>query len=214
MKKLLLALVCVLGAMTSTAQTTDIRELFKQMPDSIFPYLTLNNRLDCIDFKESNMEARVANSFSGQTRMEVLNEHFISMWMNNAVTMQMRVLPTASPVDDVKAVICMVTTYGTKMKESTIRFFSCKWNPLPTDSYVTLNASRLIRQPENMTDSRYDELSRLLQPYMVVAKLSEDTDELMLTVSNDALDKKEQTETDEVILQINLKWNGKSFNKL
>lgn len=213
MKKVLFTLlVSVFGIMASTAQTTDIRELFKQMPDSIFPYLTLNNRLDCIDFKESNMEARVANSFSGQTRMEVLNEHFISMWMNNAVTMQMRVLPTTSSVDDVKAVICMVTTYGTTVKESTVRFFSCKWRPLKTESYVSMNANELMQQPNNMPDERFQELSRLLEPYLIVAKLSEDVDELMLTLSNEALDEENRAETDEIIMQINLKWSGKKFN--
>ena len=213
MKKVLFTLlVSVFGIMASTAQTTDIRELFKQMPDSIFPYLTLNNRLDCIDFKDSNMEARVANSFSGQTRMEVLNEHFISMWMNNAVTMQMRVLPTTSSVDDVKAVICMVTTYGTTVKESTVRFFSCKWRPLKTESYVSMNANELMQQPNNMPDERFQELSRLLEPYLIVAKLSEDVDELMLTLSNEALDEENRAETDEIIMQINLKWSGKKFN--
>ena len=213
MKKVLFTLlVSVFGIMASTAQTTDIRELFKQMPDSIFPYLTLNNRLDCIDFKESNMEARVANSFSGQTRMEVLNEHFISMWMNNAVTMQMRVLPTTSSVDDVKAVICMVTTYGTTVKESTVRFFSCKWRPLKTESYVSMNANELMQQPNNMPDERFQELSRLLEPYLIVAKLSEDVDELMPTLSNEALDEENRAETDEIIMQINLKWSGKKFN--
>lgn len=213
MKKVLFTLlVSVFGIMASTAQTTDIRELFKQMPDSIFPYLTLNNRLDCIDFKESNMEARVANSFSGQTRMEVLNEHFISMWMNNAVTMQMRVLPTTSSVDDVKAVICMVTTYGTTVKESTVRFFSCKWRPLKTESYVSMNANELMQQPNNMPDERFQELSRLLEPYLIVAKLSEDVDELMLTLSNEALEEENRAETDEIIMQINLKWSGKKFN--
>lgn len=213
MKKVLFTLlVSVFGIMASTAQTTDIRELFKQMPDSIFPYLTLNNRLDCIDFKESNMEARVANSFSGQTRMEVLNEHFISMWMNNAVTMQMRVLPTTSSVDDVKAVICMVTTYGTTVKESTVRFFSCKWRPLKTESYVSMNANELMQQPNNMPDERFQELSRLLEPYLIVVKLSEDVDELMLTLSNEALDEENRAETDEIIMQINLKWSGKKFN--
>lgn len=213
MKKVLFTLlISVFGIMASTAQTTDIRELFKQMPDSIFPYLTLNNRLDCIDFKESNMEARVANSFSGQTRMEVLNEHFISMWMNNAVTMQMRVLPTTSSVDDVKAVICMVTTYGTTVKESTVRFFSCKWRPLKTESYVSMNANELMQQPNNMPDERFQELSRLLEPYLIVAKLSEDVDELMLTLSNEALDEENRAETDEIIMQINLKWSGKKFN--
>jgi len=214
MKKLLLALVCMSGFLTSTAQTTDIRELFKQMPDSLFPYLTLNNRLDCIDFKESNMEARVANSFSGQTRMEVLNEHFISMWMNNAVTMQMRVLPTTSPVDDVKAVICMVTTYGTTVKESTIRFFSCKWKPLQTQSYVNIDASMLLMQPGYMPDERFEELCNKLQPYLIVAELSKDVDELMLTISNAALDEEERVNTEEIIMQINLKWNKNSFKKL
>ena len=145
--------------------------------------------------------------------MEQLNDQFISMKMNDAVTMQMRVLPVSVPVDDVNAVICMVTTYGTSARESVVRFYSCKWTPLKADSYIRIDADELLKQPADMTTERFDELKRMLQPYQVVAELSRDADELVLTVSNQALTADEREQTNVIILQTNLKWNGEKFNK-
>ena len=42
------------SAQPSVRQIT-IKEVFKAMPDSLIPYLSQNNRLDFIDFMESNM---------------------------------------------------------------------------------------------------------------------------------------------------------------
>ena len=50
--------------LTVMSQTT-MRDVFRQMPDSIVPYLTENNRLDFIDFIDSNMKAEVTNAFGG-----------------------------------------------------------------------------------------------------------------------------------------------------
>ena len=135
------------------------------------------------------------------------------MKMNAVVSMQMRVLPVSAPVDDVNAVICMVITYGGSIRGSDVRFYSCKWSPLAADSYLQTDVNSLLKRPADMTEERYDELRRMLQPYQVVASLSSEADELTLTLANQSLTTDEQEQTSAIILQTNLKWNGKNFNK-
>ena len=58
---MLVALIATIVGQAS-AQDLKIRDVFKQMPDSLMPYLTGNNRLDFIDFMDSNMKASVTAS--------------------------------------------------------------------------------------------------------------------------------------------------------
>ena len=58
MRLLLLSMMLMLTD-SAFAQIT-MSEALKSMPDSLMPYLTHNNRLDCIDFREANMKAEVS----------------------------------------------------------------------------------------------------------------------------------------------------------
>ena len=59
MKRWITAILLVLMMGQASAQELKMRDVFKQMPDSLLPYLTQNNRLDFIDFMDSNMVAIV-----------------------------------------------------------------------------------------------------------------------------------------------------------
>ncbi len=120
-----------------SAQDVTIREVFRQMPDSIVPYLAENNRLDCMDFIDSKMEAVVTNSLGGKSKMIQLTEQFLAMNLNSASTIQMRLLPVEEPVDSARQVVCVVRTYGTDHRESTVMFYSTKWRQLPASEYMT-----------------------------------------------------------------------------
>ena len=50
----ILCLCCWLGG-----RAQELRSLFVAMPDSVLPLLTKTNRMDCIDFLDSNMKAEV-----------------------------------------------------------------------------------------------------------------------------------------------------------
>ena len=51
---------------------TRIRDIYAEAPDSIFPLLTRNNRLDQIDFRENNMPAVVKNRFDSRCALLAL----------------------------------------------------------------------------------------------------------------------------------------------
>ena len=68
-KGLSLALLLLLTVPAIAQQK--MRDVISTMPDSLAPYLTENNRLDMIDFKEANMKAEVHNAFEGKTELMV-----------------------------------------------------------------------------------------------------------------------------------------------
>ena len=65
----------LLGGMPvgSAAQQT-ISEVFREMPDSLLPTLSKNNRLDMLDFMASGMKAEVTNRLGGRSEMTALTD--------------------------------------------------------------------------------------------------------------------------------------------
>ena len=62
-----------------TAMAQKMRDVFAAMPDSILEVMTKNNRLDCIDFIEHGMEARVRNRFDGFTQLKAMTLDYLDL---------------------------------------------------------------------------------------------------------------------------------------
>jgi len=87
MYRLLLIFITQLSLLSLHAQTA--RDYFKQMPDSLMPYLTTNNRLDMIDFMEAGMKSVVTNRLDGETEMLYLSDDSLSVKMSKALLVEM-----------------------------------------------------------------------------------------------------------------------------
>ena len=129
-------LFCLLWALGLSAQIT-VRDLLKSMPDSVIPYLTENNRLDMIDFMESNMDAVVTNTLGGKSQLLQLTDQYASIQLNESSSVAMRLLDVPTPVDSLSQILCLVRTYGSDIRESTVAFYSLGWRPLPQASYFS-----------------------------------------------------------------------------
>lgn len=129
-------LFCLLLALEISAQTT-VRDLLKSMPDSLIPYLSENNRLDMIDFMESDMDAVVTNSLGGKSQLLKLTDQYASIKLSEASSVAMRLLDVSTPVDSLSQILCLVRTYGSDIRESSIEFYSLAWRPLPTAIYFS-----------------------------------------------------------------------------
>ena len=112
-----------------------MRDVFASMPDSILPMVTKNNRLDCIDFIENNMEARVRNKADEYVTLEALTTDYARFRTSAVAVLELKLLP----VSDSTAVLCLVTTIQTgeegtsrRLEDSQIRFLAADWSPLPT----------------------------------------------------------------------------------
>jgi hypothetical protein len=100
-----------------------IRDIYAEAPDSIFPLLTKNNRLDQIDFREHNMKADVKNKFEDHSELLVLNDKYLKLQLSKHCLVEMRLLNDST--------FCMVQTYNAPASDSQIRFFNTSWNELP-----------------------------------------------------------------------------------
>ena len=181
----LLFIICYLLFSPIGAQT--MRDVIKQMPDSLVPYLKQNARLDFIDFIDSGMKAEVSNDLGGKSQLAELTDDFASLKLNSASQIQLRLLDVQEPVDDANQIICMVRTFGDTMRESTIEFYSVTWRPLPIESRITL------------------------PPYMHYIMLSSQAPELTVEreISMDIPANEEQKVTDKTLNKY--KWSGEKF---
>lgn len=132
MKKILLSCVLSCLSLVSMADTLTIRQLFIEMPDTLIPYLTRNNRLDFVDFMDSKMKAEVTNLLGGKSEMTALTDDSLSIRLNDACKVDMLLLPVSEAVDSCSQVVAMVRTVGleTENTDTEVDYFSCRWRQI------------------------------------------------------------------------------------
>lgn len=107
----------------SSFSQTRIRDIYAEAPDSIFPLLTKNNRLDQIDFRENNMQAVVKNKYDDRVELLVLTDKYLKLQLSEHCVVEMRLLSDST--------FYMVQTYNAPAPDSRIRLFDTSWNELP-----------------------------------------------------------------------------------
>ena len=158
-------LLSLLLAVKVSAQQLDMRQVFKAMPDSIVPYLSENNRLDFIDFMDSNMAAQVDNTLQGRSTMTRLTDRYTQVRLNEASQLELMLLPVAEPVDSASQVICMVRTYGKDQRESSVAFYSVKWNRLDASAYIDYDVTGSFEAQLTDADQAAAEPRLTIQPF-------------------------------------------------
>lgn len=184
MRKTIVILLWLVSSLSMHAQMK-MQDVVKLMPDSIVPYLTENNVLDFIDFMDSNLPAEITNRFGCKSKMIKLTDRYTLLQLNEASKLEMCLLDVNTTVDSLSQIICLVRTYGTDFRISTIDFYSLKWRKLDADSYIEL--------PE----------------YICIATLDEQEPILTLTpnLKLEAPANEEQKEVEESSIILN--WKGK-----
>ena len=135
-----LGLLCTIQISGREGETTDsvvsanlsVREVFKQMPKSLMPSLSENNRLDMIDFIDSNLKAEVDNLLGGKSKMTALTDDSISVRISNSLTINVLLLNPMYPSDSLKQVICVAQTFGTDSTSlsTKIEYYTPEWKKL------------------------------------------------------------------------------------
>lgn len=119
-KILLLSFFCSLYV--STFAQLKMRDVLAQLPDSVLPLMTRNNRLDCIDFIENNMEARVKNRFDDPVVLDALTYDFLSIRTSESSYVEMKLIPQANDT-----LICVNRTYFGPAEDSEVKLYDMNW---------------------------------------------------------------------------------------
>ena len=120
-----------MAGVVAMSARTPIRQWLVEMPDSVMPLLTRNNRLDFIDFLDSRMEAVVTNRMDGKSRMDTLTDDYLLINYTHSCDVAMKLFP----LNDTTDVLCMVTTVKAAMSDSQVAFYDEAWRHLSTPEF-------------------------------------------------------------------------------
>lgn len=202
MKKTLFALLlilCVHGL--SVAQ--DMRTLFVEAPDSVFPLLDKNLRADCVDFIDAGMKYAVTNKLEGKSTLVELAADYMLLETTASSTIQMKKLPMADGF-----IICVVNTVCAESADSRVAFFDSSWRRLAVSDFL---ASPSIRD-FFASDSVADELMDMCDIYLVSLSLNADDKNLVAEYTMPSYMNKDEAEKVLPHLQkIIYNWDGMRF---
>lgn len=194
------------GCMDVEAQKTQIRDVFVQMPDTMIAYLSENNKLDLIDFIDSEMKAEVENGLEGNTVLEILTPDYLLLRLTPVSMAEMRLLPSNPSAENADGeVLCMVRTYGDSVKESTIEFYTTQWKPVERMTEMTCGNVAAWCHSDSVALRGDDDF------VFVSAKLSPADNVLDVTMSIPFSFEGEAVKPKERIVSTTLKWDGFSF---
>ena len=123
----LLTVILFCGMTVMAHAQIKISDLFREMPDSLLPVLSENNRLDMIDFMDAKMKAVVTNSLGGETEMVFISDDSLVVKMNESCLLSMKTMQV-----DTAMVVVLRRTYYTKRNQYEVvsQTFNSYWLPL------------------------------------------------------------------------------------
>ena len=145
MRHLALFLCMALSLSASAGNGITLRDVFRQMPDSLMPTLTQNNRLDFLDFLDAGMKAEVKNRLGGTSVMMTLTADSLSLQVSPALRVDMLLLPLAEPIDSMNQVVVVGETFlaDSVYGETAVRYFSTDWKLIPTPPLSEIQQKRI-----------------------------------------------------------------------
>ncbi|MDE6460314.1 MAG: DUF3256 family protein [Paramuribaculum sp.] len=200
------AFMLLLGAGAAFAQLSASRA-FAEAPQTVFPLLDHNTRLDMIDYFNSGMTTPSKNAMDGKSRITALSPVKLEISMTDASTYELAVLPTS----DGDSVIALITTVATPAPDSQMAIFSKDWS-----RNLTNTAFSKPVLADWLTDEGKDNIGEVegIVPFLLVSySYNPDTQKLEITNNTAKFVSPELYELVAPSLKktMSFRWNGSKF---
>lgn len=196
MIRFLLMATAMLSLATAQAQTR-MRDIFAETPDSIFPMLSTNNKLDCIDLIENNMQAKVKNCFDEPVELKQLTDSYLRLEMSKKSTVEMKLMNDS--------IICLIRTYKGPAPDSKVRFYSPQWQLLPIPFPIPKVEAFWMPVPDSVAREAGFVRQSLQALTFVEVRAHADNETLTLTLQTNELCKEEKALAEKYLKP--LEWN-------
>ncbi len=208
LKRLLSSITAIAaGSMAVMFAQLTASEAFTSAPNSVFPLLDSNTRLDMVDYYNNGLSTPSSNSLNGQSAITSMTDKALTVKMTDSSTSQIIVLG-----DGADSVIGVISTVATPGLDSKISFFDNKWNPLPADRFFTVPSLKAWLSDEG----KGNEAEVTMQVPFMLASYSYDPTTGTLTATNN-LSTFLDSDIYSIISQylrdkLVYTWNGKKFS--
>jgi hypothetical protein len=189
----------------SVFSQTKAKDVFATAPDSIFPLLTTNNRLDCIDLIENNMKATVKNKLEQKAEMTALTDSYLQIKPSERSVVEIKMLNDS--------VFCLINTCLGPAPDSRISFFTRNWEPYKT-TFPMPHATDFWKSVPDSLAREANFAQRSLEDLLLI-QISADKEntELTLTIQTSELSGKEKEIAQKYVQPLRYRWNGKGFTR-
>lgn len=207
-KTLALTILGICASAGSAYAQLNATNAFASAPQSVFPLLDKNARLDMIDYFASGSDTPSRNKLDGSSRISELNDYSVKIKMTDASDYQLAILPAGSD-----SLIAVISTVATPAHDSHISFYDRTWKKLP-DTYFTAPA---ISDWLNADGKKSPDMVTSMVPFMLAEYVyNPETKSLTLTNNlNEFMSEDTESMISPYLLpSLEYKWDGKRFNKV
>ena len=189
----------------SAFSQTKAKDVFATAPDSIFPLLTTNNRLDCIDLIENNMKATVKNKLEQKAEMTALTDSYLQIKPSERSVVEIKMLNDS--------VFCLINTCLGPAPDSRISFFTRNWEPYAVTFPIPHATDFWTSVPDSL--ARDASFAQRTQEDHLLIQISADKEntELTLTIQTSELSGKEKEIAQKYVQPLRYRWTGKGFTR-
>ena len=189
----------------SAFSQTKAKDVFAAAPDSIFPLLTTNNRLDCIDLIENNMKATVKNKLEQKAEMTALTDSYLQIKPSERSVVEIKMLNDS--------VFCLINTCLGPAPDSRISFFTRDWKPYETTFPMPHATDFWTSVPDSLAREANFAQRSLEDLLLIQISADKDKPEITLTLQTSELAGKEKEIAQKYVQPLRFRWTGKGFER-
>lgn len=196
----------LVSVLSAKAQTADV--MFVNMPDSIFPYLTKDQRQELVSLRnvDASTPAVLRSALNCSVSMTYLDAERLTVEVDSTVVMEI----ARQPVSGADSVFCMLTTVATPERDTQADIYDKDWNRA---GEVPLADISLVQRPDTMGENAFSELTKLIEIKIVEAHFV-DASTIAVKQNVPLVSRDERKRLDAILVERKLKWDGKSFQTL
>jgi len=194
---------------TGNVHAQRMPDVVRNMPDSILPLLTKNDRLDFVDYLDSNMKAEVTNKFGGKSEMTIVTNDYAHIKMTGSSDVSFKLLPNGGD-----SIICVVQTFTSGVASSVLKFYTKEWEVLPSKAFVSIPPIKdFFSFPETLGKAEQENLINKIDVCFVKAEFVKDSNDLAFALTTPNYLSEEDRESMAKFLKqsVTLNWNGERF---
>lgn len=202
-KKLILIIAVMTLSLGASAQVK-MADVFRTMPDSIVRLLTNNDRMDLLDFAESNMTAKVTNRLDGKSTLNILTDDYLHLTVTTLSSLQMRLFP----LSDGRQAVVVVKTVAGPAKDSVLKIYTADWGEqLDVKQHVAAPSldAYWAKPLDEMTEEEL-QIVRQLDPVLIQISMSAERNGLLFQRSFGMLAKADQPQAEKLLRPIEVSW--------
>lgn len=185
-------------------QAQDIRTLFVEAPDSVFPLQPKRMRVELAEFAAAGMRYNLSNALDGKSVIEYVTDDYMLLRSSGMSTMQLRKLPFGDSF-----VICVVNTVVAEAADSRIAFFDSKWRRLSAGEFFVFPQ---IKEFFVSSEAGAGAEAGLCDIYLVELLLGKENNSLVATYTMpDYMSDEEAEKVRPLLRAIVFRWNGNRF---